>query len=842
MATPARLAIRGVALSEALVRLAERSRVPIAFSPSLLPPDRLVDCDCATRNLARTLDALLARSDLGYVEQGSQVVIVPRTPREALPADATPGGRAGAEVVAATPKPPSDMESGRGTDDSPAYHDAAARRLIEGARAARDSLSSEIESYTAIVRERMSGEAGILVREWPVFSRESVTRVRWAKDEPSVMRVLGSRLTVGGQRFKPRTAEGVASRFATDPLRDPFSLLVASASGVNGRTSWFVPSVTPLDPDAERFYRFRSGDTVSVRFAGGSVRAVSVTAQPRARHLGLVFAVMWIEPETFGVVRTIYRPAKPIDSELDLRHVSGFPLSFETMIVGTPLGDLEGPSPPRPGLWSRIWSYASRFSGARQEWHVPVAVVDYGLWNLRHWLPRRASFAHFWRMGDQWEESVRMWANSYHDWDFEIEEVSTGGGDQPISALSTEERVRSWRERGDTVRVEDASETDPGAMVIVPRDWRTLAMSDHLPPSIWEERESGLHGRLMEEAGEVLDSIEFARRPRNPRADEIDRDISPWRYEPPILTPELMRYNPIEGLSVGTRLTRRFPWGQGALTVRSATRRSKPDIHVAAEYGRTGPRVRLSLYRGIRRGGTRALAHLGTAWGWAGSTTIDTTWSDNTRGAAIQVLPAKSDPLGPSFGVFSETNTTLGGDARRRHGVDLSWSPWWGGLTGRRLSGGSEVLLRGVVGDHPNVRLSVTGRLVVPLPLGLSTALEAGGGRIWGDPAPEEIWRLGSSGDWLRGYPGTVLRGRRVSRSRIELGRKVSLFTPSVFHDWAKVDDGSLRSAGVGVAVFGGFLRVDLARPLSPWSAEGPRAQIPRELGWQWHLRAFAPF
>ena len=51
LATTARLSIEQLPLAEALVRLAEHSRVQIAFSPSLLPPDRVVDCDCATKTL-----------------------------------------------------------------------------------------------------------------------------------------------------------------------------------------------------------------------------------------------------------------------------------------------------------------------------------------------------------------------------------------------------------------------------------------------------------------------------------------------------------------------------------------------------------------------------------------------------------------------------------------------------------------------------------------------------------------------------------------------------------------------------------------------------------------------
>ena len=308
-----------------------------------------------------------------------------------------------------------------------------------------------------------------------------------------------------------------------------------------------------------------------------------------------------------------------------------------------------------------------------------------------------------------------------------------------------------------------------------------------------------------------------------------------------------MRYNPIEGLSVGSRLVREFSWGRGALMVRTGTRRAEPSIDLATEYGRTGPRVRFSLYHTLRDAGGIVAAHRPPRWAYV----ADPSDYYVVRGAAVQLLPPRSERSWTSLSLFSETNTTLDGDARRRHGVDLFWRPWWGSLTGRRVNGGADISLRGLVGDYPNVRLSVTGMLVLPLPADLSMALEAGGAHVRGDPAHEEIWRLGSSGDWLRGYPQTVLSGKQVWRSRIELQRKVSLVSLAVFHDWARVDERSLQSAGLGVSVFNGFLRVDVARPLAPWwYADGtpvpgrPRAGIDwaHEPEWEWHLRFLAPF
>ncbi len=187
---------------------------------------------------------------------------------------------------------------------------------------------------------------------------------------------------------------------------------------------------------------------------------------------------------------------------------------------------------------------------------------------------------------------------------------------------------------------------------------------------------------------------------------------------------------------------------------------------------------------------------------------------------------------------------------RHAGGADVYWRPWWGGLTGRRVNGGADISLHGLFGDFPSVRLSVMGGLVIPLPAGLSAALEAGGANIRGDPAPEEVWRLGGSGEWLRGYPRVVLRGSEVWRSRAELQRKISLLAVSVFHDWASVDGSSLQSAGGGrvrvqrVPARGpgaspvALVRGGISVPGSPHTGIDQTHQ-PR---WQWHLRALAPF
>lgn len=99
LATPARLTIERLPLAQALAGLSERSRVQIAFSPNLLPSGHIVACACDTLNIARALDRMLEGTGLGYIELGSQVIVVPLA-RPAIPRfDATIRGRVRTEVA-----------------------------------------------------------------------------------------------------------------------------------------------------------------------------------------------------------------------------------------------------------------------------------------------------------------------------------------------------------------------------------------------------------------------------------------------------------------------------------------------------------------------------------------------------------------------------------------------------------------------------------------------------------------------------------------------------------------------------------------------------------------------
>ena len=82
---PARLAVRDLALADALTELQARSTTPIVFSPSLLPEGLRVGCSCSERTVREALERLLDGLPLGYAEVGDYVVIERRAGDVRLP-------------------------------------------------------------------------------------------------------------------------------------------------------------------------------------------------------------------------------------------------------------------------------------------------------------------------------------------------------------------------------------------------------------------------------------------------------------------------------------------------------------------------------------------------------------------------------------------------------------------------------------------------------------------------------------------------------------------------------------------------------------------------------------
>ncbi len=723
------------------------------------------------------------------------------------------------------------------------YLDETARHLILGARAARDTARLAIDSYTALVRERLGVSLSVSRRDRRLANGESVTRIRWSRSEPEIVHVLGSRFRFTGLHVDDSFGQ-VAFRHAANPLQDPFVFGFA----VLGADSVAAAVRSPLDADAGSFYQFQSGDTIVVQLPSGrSVRAVSVTAIPRFRSVQLVAAVLWIETESFGLARVAYRPAKRFESEfgLQLRRAEGPNLGLAVELDDGSMA-WDSTTTRAPGRLGRFLSGAVNNLLPQTEMDVTAVVADYTLRDgytsredytsrePRYWLPRRVRWdGYLGTVDDVGTEDVpRVVEPVSYEWTFDIEDIrERGAAASPGTPATAAEALGQWREAGDSISGDVAS-TDPGqAITILPGDRGRLATNDLLPPPIWDESIGGLDDRSMEEFGSILGGIGTGEDDGLARAEPGQ---CPCHFEPPIWTLRLLRYNAREGLSAGTRAWQDLGWGKAIATARFRTAYRYPDFSLAVQHDHPRRRLRASVYANVLpfHNVRRAL------WVTGDSVTIRKTVYKAKTGFALQLLPGRDERNWASVRVFAERVRTLGeDDFGTRTGASVRLTPWWGGLAARSVGGGGEIAVRGSLGANPIVKASATGALSIPLGAGWSSGLEAGGGRIWGDPADHDLWLLGGSGDRLRGYSDDVLSGRSFWRARAELQRSFRLFRLALFGDWASSGGPGLYSAGVGVSLFGGLVRMDLARGLSEVDGGGLG-----KAGWQIHWRADSVF
>ncbi|MDE2975602.1 MAG: hypothetical protein OXU64_12925 [Gemmatimonadota bacterium] len=204
------------------------------------------------------------------------------------------GGTA-AQPVFALAQPPAPPAAQASQD---AYLDETARRLVSGARQARDAARAAVGSYAALIRERTAFAAPGHRRDRPWASAERAARVRWSAGQPGPVRIVDERFRnpgPGGNGFPFFFREPGVERFAADLFGDPFLFgLGPPFGGALGADAVSVRD--PLGDDAERYYQFRSGDTIRIRLddmdGERDSEAVAVTVIPRYRSIRLVAAIL----------------------------------------------------------------------------------------------------------------------------------------------------------------------------------------------------------------------------------------------------------------------------------------------------------------------------------------------------------------------------------------------------------------------------------------------------------------------------------------------------------------------------------------------------------------------
>jgi hypothetical protein len=725
-----------------------------------------------------------------------------------------------------------------------AYLDRDAEHMLQRVRERQEITAREITAYRAVARERISLGMRSLGRERLFYRRELAARIHWRRHGTSQVEVLGARRAVpmlSSNVKVPTDLRSDVTDLAFDPAEDRyFSDLLGAGGAVRTDGDGFFRF--PLAPGSEADYAFRSGDTTTIRLPDGSqVKLLELQVLPRRSDPRLVRGSFWFDASNHAPVRAVFRLARAFDLSLDAGlldeesrgDVRDVPLALRPLI-----------NPVRADL---------RF-----------LTVEYGLWENRWWLPRLIAVDAIAEAGALLPGLPVRFERAYSD--YRVTGLPPDGVVELAAADSVITQCPRRRRQGTVqvgsngataeVRTGTGTTVEEGEReglvctcrggrcsffeVEVPADTAQLLAGEYLPPSIFASGETLISGEEIEALTERLRALA-------PSSWGVERPAFGWN----IAGGDLLRYNRVEGLSVGARGT--VAWGAygGDATVRLGVADLEPELELGAE--------RESLVRRFRLAGYRRLAVVDPVqqpFGLGNSLSALLLGRDDgdyyrALGAELLGTPPRAASQWYRWRLFAEQQRgavketdfslphLLDGDRDFRPNLAAERADQIGGSLQLRLDRGldpgafrwgADLFLEGSAGTFGFVRPSLTLGATTPLPGRFLGALELAGGTSFGEPPAQSLWYLGGSGS-VRGYAPLSAGGTAFWRARAELGNTLPGARWVLFSDagWAGDRehlelDPMLLSAGAGISLLDGLVRFDLARALrgerQRWRAE----------------------
>lgn len=706
--------------------------------------------------------------------------------------------------------------------DTVPFTDATARALYEAAVDARLDWDDSLVQYTAVVRQRVAAGLRMPLKDRTLFRVESAHRVFWDRDGTTLVQVLALReQTPLGVQVGATRAGIFDQNF--DPLNDRllFGLVEEEEEGWHDPDDdfWFEH---PLEPGYRDGYRFASGDTLTLTLPDGRrVRAIELRVVPTHADVHRMRGSLWIEPGSGHFVRAVYGLSDTFDAFRDipdLRDEEDRDLRFV------------------PGIF--------------KPWTVELAyvAVDYSMWENGVWLPRSLR-------AEGTATAGILKAPATVDLSYEIEAVLTEsdlaeGDDGTVEELRFRTRSEALEVLTERLVGDVPYTLEPGwserrgpygrrrTRYLVPEDPEWLRESPELPPPVWEEKVGFVGGEELDDLLAVLDDLPA------PPARGVPRTFR-WGLQ----RPDLVRYNRVEGLSVGARgqLRPPSPWGPLSMTAtaRLGVADLEPDLRAEVTHETLFRRVTWSLFHELAAVDERA-RHLGLGNSVTGLL-FGRDDGDYYRrsGAWLTWRPPAAARQAFEVRAYAEHHRAAASETTFAlwHVRDDAWSfrpnvqaeegwevgallvarPWWGSDP-RGVQGGFTLTLQGATGDLEYVRTAVESRLALPLFGDVRLGLEAGGGTSWGGAPPQRLWHVGGASS-LRGYGPRIAVGDSYLRVRGELARHFAFGAVSLFGDggWAGPRTAvrgrdALYSVGVGLSLVDGLIRLDGA-----WGVRAPK-------------------
>jgi len=778
-----------------------------------------------------------------------------------------------------------------------AFATPEARSILERARRAREVQDSSLTAYRATTTQRMSVAMGVrrVGLEKLLFRGDNVANIAWRRGVGVWVNPIGSRMTVP-----------VANEVSGDMVS---SISIPYFPG--RETLWFPSSnfgvvksdideremIHPLARGAEYYYRYETGDSISIRLEGGRViRVRELRIIARRPEYRLFVGSFWFDQDGGQLVRAAYRMAADLEiwdvaseeSKIDARE------NREATVVRDSIARARLPRE----LYikdSTERARISRATGQNTDDEVPgwvsgtfrpakakldAITVEYGLYQGKFWLPRANSATASMQLGPM-RVPFRM------DEKFTYDEVN---GDFTLPALPA---ARSSSASGDSATADSTAARDStvsgedrqGSVTVgvggtkdVPRDSTGRARADSMrlarmprykrvqcaKDSVYTRTETRYEGALRVAYAMPCDESKLTTSKALPEAysaeeelfdvksrDELlaslDLSLQP-AFAPQLPTirtgSDLLRFNRIEGLSVGVLATQVLGAGYTASAV---GRVGYADWHVNGE---------LSL---ARSNGKRTVT--GTAFHrlnatnpeWAGALSFGASLPAFLyardegfyyRAFGFELGEKREHSRGSlEYRLFIERQWTAG-DTSVRNTLSL------GRLFGDRrfrdnfgseplsVTGMSGAWLRGFGNNPRGFQLTSIARVeagtgtftygrgswegTVTRPLRrLAVALTGSAGTSVGDVPAQRQWFLGGLRT-VRGQLAGTQRGDAFWLGRAEVGVGKGAVRPLVFYDegWAGMRNAfgktaSQRGVGFGVGLLDGLIRLDVARGLN---------------------------
>jgi hypothetical protein len=735
-----------------------------------------------------------------------------------------------------------------------AFKDPTAKLTLAHARAARLTQDSTLTSYDAKSYERLSVGLGMgsIGRDHLLYRHESSGNVQWKRGVGARVEMTGARTAIpvaSKDDEKNANHDSIRDQDLTVPI--PYypgyeSLLMQSSTVKT--TVDESEMVHPLADGAEAYYTYQTGDSISFKLPDGTViKLRELKIRPREPKWNLSVGSFWFETRGGQLVRAAYRLAVPID----------------LWTVGD--DDKKSSGGLGAGL---LRAFASPMRG-----QINAIAIEYSLHDGRFWLPRLRAMdlsvqASFVRIPVKMEQSFTY--NSVNKTDSLAPIVIAGRVATELTDSTTTNHEQEWRDSVRAARrATAAAERDSirkglkkrgvlaqrppvcdtassytmqsyryGAhipvAVKVPCDESKLEHSADLPKSIYDDDD------VLMGTNEIADMKKEALS----LSAQAPLSLRLGMMQPPKIGYglSLMRYNRIEGFSLGGSVEEELGGGYTALALgRFGFADKQPNIELGV--------TRTNFSKSITFTGYNRLV---SASDWGHPLTFGSSFSAlmfgrdegfyyRTSGAELTGTTEASFGGGTTVlwrAFFEqqrtanvETNFAVNGadfpanfTARRGNyggvGTTISHES---GLDPRGFRLLSEMRLEAAAGDSAYGR----GALEFTASQGfgpLSGALTAGAGSSIGSLPAQRFWYLGGS-QTVRGQsPDPTQSGNAFWLTRAELGTNDVGMKPTVFADLGWVGDRSkmtevgrpMSGVGAGLSFMDGLFRFDVARGLYP--------------------------